>query len=72
MNRSMFYLIINIGLLWDIQCAVRLAAWKSRYGSRVGRWLEIVGTMEAFCSLAVVAHIHPDWTYPEIEDQGQK
>jgi hypothetical protein len=72
MNRSMFYLIINIGLLWDIQCAVRLAAWKSRYGSRVGRWLEIVGTMEAFCSLAVVAHIHPDWTYPEIEDQGQR
>jgi DNA mismatch repair ATPase MutS len=72
MNRSMFYLIINIGLLWDIQCAVRLAAWKSRYGSRVGRWLEIIGTMEALCSLAVIAHLHPDWTYPEIEDQGQR
>ncbi|HQA07100.1 MAG TPA: DNA mismatch repair protein MutS [Syntrophomonadaceae bacterium] len=69
---SMFYLLINIGLLWDIQCAVRLAHWKDRYGKRVGSWLEIIGTMEALCSLAVIAHIHPDWVYPEIEDQGQR
>ncbi|HAA08406.1 MAG TPA: DNA mismatch repair protein MutS [Syntrophomonas sp.] len=72
MNRSMFYLIINVGLLWDMQCFVRLAAWKSRYGNRVGRWLDIIGTMEALCSLAVIAHIHPDWAYPEIQDQGQR
>ena len=24
------------------------------------------------CSLAVIAHIHPDWAYPEIQDQGQR
>ena len=71
MNRSMFYLIINIGLLWDIQCAVRVAQWKSRYGDQVGCWLRVIGTMEALGSLAVITHIHPDWAYPEIEDQGQ-
>lgn len=69
---SMFYLFINIGLLWDIQCAVRLARWKERYGWKVKDWLEVIGTMEALCSLAVVGHIHPDWTYPEIQNKGQK
>lgn len=72
LNYSMFYLVINIGLLWDIQCAVRLADWKYRYGQRVGCWLRVIGTMEALGSLAVIAHIHPDWVYPEIEDQGQR
>lgn len=72
MNRSMFYLIINVSFLWDIQCAVRLANWKSRYGNRVGCWLRVIGTMEALCSLAVITHIHPDWAYPEIAGQGQK
>ena len=71
-NYSMFYLVINIALLWDIQCTIRLANWKSHYGKRVGPWLEIIGTLEAWCSLAVITHIHPDWAYPEIEDQGQK
>ncbi|NLN88414.1 MAG: DNA mismatch repair protein MutS, partial [Syntrophomonadaceae bacterium] len=72
MNRSMFYLIINVGLLWEIQCALRLANWKVRYGDRVGDWLRVIGTMEALASLAVITHIHPDWAYPEIEGQGQK
>jgi len=69
---SMFYLLINIGLLWDIQCAVRLARWKDRYGIRVGRWLEVIGTLEALCSLAVIGHIHPGWAYPDVEAGGQR
>jgi DNA mismatch repair ATPase MutS len=69
---SIYHLVFNIIFLWDIQCALRLIDWKYRYGQRVGGWLEVLGTLEALSSLSVISHIHPDWAFPEIEDQGQK
>lgn len=69
---SIYHLVFNIIFLWDIQCAIRLAAWKYRYGQRVRRWLEVIGTLEALSSLSVISHVHPDWTFPEIGMPGQK
>ncbi len=72
LHYSIYHLIFNIIFLWDLQCAIRLADWKSSYGQRVSGWLKIIGTLEALSSLSVISHIHPDWAFPEIEDRGQK
>lgn len=72
LHYSIYHLIFNIILLWDVQCAIRLADWKHCYGQRVKGWLEVIGTLEALSSLSVILHIHPEWAFPRIEEQGQK
>lgn len=72
LRRSIFYLALNIGLLWDIQVYIRLANWKASYGTMVRVWLDIIGTLESLSSLAVVSHVHPDWAFPQLDNNGQK
>jgi hypothetical protein len=57
-------------LLWNIQMAFAIENWRKRSGPSVGRWLEVVGEIEALCALAGYAYEHPDDPFPEIEANG--
>jgi len=57
-------------LLWDEHHAVRIEAWRRKWGAAVGRWTSAVGEMEALCSLAAFQLEHPDAAFPEFTEGG--
>ncbi|WP_132013896.1 MutS family DNA mismatch repair protein [Hydrogenispora ethanolica] len=65
-RHNAFYFFLNVLTLWDYQCFFALADWKERSGSRLRRWFEVLGEMEALASLAVVRYDHPAWAIPGI------
>lgn len=67
-----FYFIFNLFLFWDFHCAVYLERWKAQNGKRIRAWFETIGAFEALISLAVISHIHPEWSFPELQDPGMK
>ncbi|HBQ26257.1 MAG TPA: DNA mismatch repair protein MutS [Syntrophomonas sp.] len=67
-----FYFIFNLFLFWDFHCAVYLERWKAQNGNRIRAWFETIGAFEALTSLSVISHIHPEWSFPELQNQGMK
>ncbi len=70
-HSALLYFILNGLLLWDYHCMFALEKWKDGHGKSVRRWIGAVGDFEALSSLAVIARINPDWSFPEIIDQQQ-
>ncbi len=62
---------LAILLLWDIQMAYAIEAWRRNSGPAVARWLSVVGEMEALCSMAGHSFEHPSDPFPEISAEGQ-
>jgi hypothetical protein len=56
--------------LWTTQLGFAIEAWRRRYGSRIRQWIEIAGEFDALCAMAGFAYEHPEYTFPEIEDDG--
>lgn len=66
-NRSnLFFLMINIILLWDYQCMVALEKWKKQSAHLIGRWMQSLGEMEALSSIAIINYDYPNWAIPEL------
>lgn len=65
-RRNLFFAPFAALLLWEIQMAYAIEAWRRESGPAVARWLDAVGEMEALCSLAGHAFEHPDDPFPEI------
>ena len=57
--------VAELPFLYTLQVALAAEAWKKRRGSRLRRWLEIVGEMEALVSLGTYAYEHPADVFPE-------
>lgn len=55
----------NIPLLYELQTAFAMEAWRRQHGVEVRGWLEAIGDIEALASLATYAYEHPDDPYPE-------
>ena len=65
---SMIHEIVVILFLWDVHAAVGLEAWRTRAGASVADWFEALGELEALSALAVLAHDHPEWRFPTVDD----
>ena len=59
---------LNVATLWDIHVLVRLERWKEHHGPALRGWMEALGRTDALSALAGLAHAHPDWVFPEIDD----
>lgn len=59
---------LNILLLWDLKCSIRLADWHARYAAEVMEGLDRVSKFEELISFATLAYNQPEWTMPEITD----
>jgi hypothetical protein len=68
-RRNMIFGPVAALLLWGTQCAVRIEAWRRRHGPAVGKWLGVVGELEALVSLANYAYENPEDIFPEIVSQ---
>ena len=62
--------ILNALLLWDVQMAILLEHWKSKYGNHVEPWFDAIAEMEMLASLSTIRHDNPDWRYAEFSSNA--
>jgi hypothetical protein len=60
--------VLNGLFLWDYHCIYRLEEWKSKYQTLFPIWLEMVGQIDAYISLANYAYNNPDFAFPVKSD----
>ena len=56
-------------VLWSVQCAVAVEAWRARHGAFVSEWLSVVGEFEALAAFATYRFEHPDHPFPTVVDR---
>lgn len=61
--------LLNGLFFWELRQIMRIEKWKESHASDLSRWLETIGEMDAYCSLATFAYNHPDYIYPQINSQ---
>jgi DNA mismatch repair ATPase MutS len=67
-RRNQFFMIVSLPLMWAMQFAFAIEAWRHRSGPYIEGWLDAFGEFEALCALAGYAYEHPEDPFPEIVD----
>jgi MutS domain V len=57
--------LLELPMLYTVQCAFAAEAWRRRHGSRLRAWVDIAAEMEALLSLAGYSYEHPEDPFPE-------
>jgi hypothetical protein len=65
-NNEVFRIFIGPVLMWDLNCAIALEAWRLHAGKNVRAWLSALAEIEALSSLAGFAFDRPDHAFPEL------
>lgn len=58
--------ILNGLIFWELRQVMRIEQWKDTHANDLPRWIETIGEIDAYCSLATFAYNHPEYIYPEI------
>lgn len=53
-------------VLWGLQVALAVEAWRAAFGDDVDTWLQVSGTVEALSSIAAYHFEHPEDPFPEV------
>jgi hypothetical protein len=69
-RRNMIVISIDLFVLWTLQCACAVEAWRKLTGLAVRRWLATAGEFEALSSLAGYAYEHPADVFPEFAESS--
>ena len=70
-NNMIMALVGNGFLLWDLKYAFQVEKWLEAYHDKVEDWFEVITFFDAQNSLANFAFNHPDYVYPNInQDQN--
>ncbi|MDG4950917.1 DNA mismatch repair protein MutS [Weeksellaceae bacterium KMM 9724] len=70
-NNMIMALVGNGFLLWDLNYAFKVEKWLETYHNKVEDWFEVITFFDAQNSLANFAFNHPDYVYPNInQDQN--
>jgi hypothetical protein len=64
------YWVVQPLLLWDMHVLGALEAWQQHSGARVRAWLSALGDIEALAAFAELAHAHPDWSMPLLDQSA--
>jgi ABC-type multidrug transport system fused ATPase/permease subunit len=62
----MVYMFVQPLTMWDFHVLWLAEAWQRRTGGQVRGWFAALADLEAFASLASLAHDHPDWSMPRL------
>lgn len=65
---SILYFPLQMALLWDVHVLQALEGWKRANGDRSRSWLEAAGEWEALAALSILAHDHPGWAMPDLDE----
>ncbi len=69
-RHNVYFALFGTILLWKTQFALAVESWREEHGGSVGRWLDIVGEIEALVSLASYTFENPSDPFPELVDGG--
>jgi len=67
-SHNVFFALFGALLLWKTQFGLAIEAWRASEGPAIGRWLDAVGQVEAYASLAGHAFENPSDPFPELAD----
>lgn len=67
-HNGLVYPLVNLVLLWDLQCALALERWQRDTGKHLRDWFEAIGWFEALSSLSAFAADEPGTCYPELHE----
>jgi hypothetical protein len=67
-RRNFMVRLLDAPLMYSVQLAGAVQAWRRAHGSSIGRWLAALGEMEALISIATHSYEHPSDPFPEIAD----
>ncbi len=71
-NRNhQLYIVIDILFLLDWHFLFAIQRWKTESAANLADWVAVNGELEALCTLAGIAHAHPDWVMPEAVSPGE-
>ncbi len=69
-SHNVFFALIGAVLLWKTQFGLAIEAWREAEGPSIGPWIDAVGRLEAYASLAGYAFENPTDPYPELVAAG--
>lgn len=58
---------LNGIILYDINLMIRIEKWKIQHKEDFLNWIDTIAEFDAFVSLGMHAHNHPDYSYPIVE-----
>ncbi len=67
-HSGLFHPVVNLALLWDLNCSLSLERWQVATGKQLRAWFDVIGWFEALSSLAAFAADEPGVSYPELEE----
>lgn len=65
-HNGLVHPVVNLFLLWDLNCALALERWQQQTGKQLRDWFDVIGWFEALSSLASFAADEPGVSYPEL------
>lgn len=68
MANMMVVLLFDGLFLYHVHTLKSLLDWKKKHASSIPGWLQVIGTMESWSSLANFAYNNPSFAYPEIKN----
>jgi len=71
-RRNPFFAPFGVVLLWSVQHAYAVEAWRASHGRQVAEWIRVVAEVEALASFASHAFEHPDDAIPEVVEEGPR
>jgi hypothetical protein len=69
-TRNFYFAVVAPLLLWTTQVALAVERWRQQAGPVLGRWLVVIGEIEALNALAGYAYENPDDPFPEVVPGG--
>ena len=61
-------MFLNLFLLWDLKCAIRLDTWYKGSSAHILKGLERISQFEELISFATLHYNEPEWNFPVITD----
>ncbi len=65
-------IVLNILVLWDLQCYELLRSWERDHGDELPLWVDTVAELDSLSSLASVAADHPSFHFPSFNAKGEQ
>ncbi len=63
--------LIEWGLLWRLQVAFAIEAWRRVSGPHIGEWIRALGEFEALSALSSLTFERPAWPFPQLLETTQ-
>lgn len=60
--------LLNLLLLWDVKCSIRLAEWQLAESHPVRQALDKIGDFEELVSLGTLVNNYQNWCFPDFKD----